>query len=400
MDGTRAVAIALLVCLASFSGLSVGATETAQQDSGMSVVSAGETSEYLAASAESIQRTGGGTATLDVAGAVGANAGEVRVDYADASLQRAYLAAESDTERETVVRNGTEAVTDRVDDLERKERLAVDRFETGEISERELLRTLAVVHREAEATETSIEWLSNVADNQGMDAESDQLSSQEVRLIRLQSPLRASINDSLDGGETTDYYVESSENGLVIAAMEDTNQPTYLREADDPTARTVNIDDRYNGALQALDRIEALYPWTVGNNTGLSADAIGPPRVRVYQFQITHPHGELTTYLDGGSEEITHEFHRTDPEELPTTTVDTTGDDFRLQLDTTRAGGPLSIAAFDTATGDPVDADIEVNDRPVGSTGEEGLWTVAPRGAATINATYAGETVTAETTFS
>ena len=42
-------------------------------------------------------------------------------------------------------------------------------------------------------------------------------------------------------------------------------------------------------------------------------------------------------------------------------------------------------------------AAVVVDGDPVGSTGGERLWTVAPRGETTINATHQGETITVET---
>jgi len=182
----------------------------------------------------------------------------------------------------------------------------------------------------------------------------------------------------------------------VLAAIDRTGD-TYLREAHDPEARDRQTADQYSGSpLLALERIEELYPWVTENDLGVSASPIGPTFDRVYRFTIPHPHGELETYLDSGSESVAVEFQRNDPAALPTDRTETTADDHRLVVDATRGGGPVGISVVDAATGDPVDARIELNGVTVGSTGGDRLWTVAPRGSVSIDATHADGTVSTE----
>lgn len=146
-----------------------------------------------------------------------------------------------------------------------------------------------------------------------------------------------------------------------------------------------------------MDRFSELYPWAINSFDGI--DAIGPEQVRLYRFSATHSHGELETYLDSGSTEILYERQQIRPESAPTTTLERTDGDLTVSLNITRAGGPLGITVLDATSETPVDAEIEVNGDRVGSTNGDRLWTVAPRGSTTINATHAGETASIETTF-
>jgi hypothetical protein len=84
---------------------------------------------------------------------------------------------------------------------------------------------------------------------------------------------------------------------------------------------------------------------------------------------------------------------------MPSRTTDRTEGDLRVVLNTTRAGGPLGVSVVAATTGTPVDAEVALNGERIGATGGDRLWTVAPQGTTTLNATYAGETVTVERTF-
>lgn len=399
MDAARVVIVALLCCLAPLGG--VYATELDEHPSGMSVVQLNGTAEYLAPAPGDVDRTGQRTTSLDVAAAVGSNAGELRVTYRQAAIDRDYREAETVDERRAVIRNGTEAMTERVDRLEQKEREAVQRYSDGEMGETELLRTLAIVHREAAATESTLSWLATRADRLGMDETERAISVEQIRLVPLQGPVRASVDESLDGEQDVRVHVDTSGRGIVLATMDETpdGEPRYVREANDPTAKTVNIEDRYGGRLApAEERIEELYPW-VAENGNPSVSLWGPPQVRLYRFTYAHPHGELDLYLDSGSADVLQETQRKDPEVVPTDAAEVGEADLRMTVETTRAGGPLGVTVTDASTGEPVDADVAVDNRTVGSTGGETFWGVAPRGDVTVNATYRGETLRYNTTL-
>lgn len=399
MKRVRAVTIALLVCLLLLSGIPIAATDS--HDGAMSIKSDENTSEYLGPQPEAVDRTGEGTATIDVAGAVEANAGDVRATYRQVSLERQFRNADTDEERRAVIRSGTERLTERVDTLERRHDTAVEAYSSGDIDERELFRTLSAVDREARTTASTAEWLERQARDLDMDAEAIQLSKQRIRLLPLRGPVRSTLDEGISGTDAVRTHVEVSDGGLVLATIErDGADVRYVREAYDSSIRSVDSPDRYNRSPNAaLDRIEELYPWVFNNSGPLFAGYIGTNDARIYSFDITHDHGELETYLDGGGNHIVREIQTKNPELVPTTIENSSDTEaVRLRVATTRAGGPLGVTVVDDS-GIPLDADVTVNGDPVGSTGEDRLWTVAPRGEVTVTATHGGVTVTVETTL-
>lgn len=399
MDRVTAIVLAVSICLAVAVGTSLAATDSHEPT--MSVQGEENTSRYLAPQPDDIDRSGAQTATLDVAGAVGANAGDVRATYRRVSLERALREAESDQERRAVLHNGTERLAERVDTLERRHDAAIAAYAAGDIGERELFRTLATVNREAEAVAETAEWLEERTRALGMTDERVRLSEQRVRLLPLGGPVRSVMSSGLDGAEPPRVHVLASDGGLVLATVErEGGDDMYVREAYDSSIRSFDSTDRYGGIPpNALERVEELYPWVRENSGSLTADFIGTNGGRIYAFDIDHAHGNLRTHLDGGSDAIVRETQRKDLELVPTTTVEERSEtaNVRLTVETTHPGGPLGIALVDDA-GTPLDAQVTVNGDPVGSTGGERLWTVAPRGTVTVNATHDGERLTVETT--
>lgn len=403
MDGTRVFAIALLLCLAPIGGAVAsdpagGPLQTdAESDQSMTVVSVANTSEYLAPRPAAVDRVGEQTTGIDVTGAVEADSGQLRSDYLYETFRRQYRNADTDAERRAIIDRGIQRFSERAQDLEARQTETIRRFNEGAVSEYELLRTLATVSREAETTNEALEWLATAANELGVDDVAQQAAAEQVRLAPTDDPVRAQVSRAFETGSTSRVYIETAGDGVVLATVDRTDG-TYLRAAYDPTAKRNDIADRYDESpLIALERIEEIYPWVSQNNLGVSAAPIGSPNTRLYRFVIPHPHGELRTYLDSGSEEIVSEFQRNELDRIPSETEETTRNGLRLTVNTTRAGGPLGVSVLDTATDERVDATIGIDGEPVGSTGGQRLWTVAPRGPTTINATHDGQTVTLNT---
>ncbi len=404
MDGLRVLVVAFLLCVAPIGGVVVASDTVSEpqqttegSDTSMSVVTVENSSEYLAPSADAIDRSGQRTAGLDVAGALEADSGELQSVYLFETLQRQYRNADTDDERRAVLERGAERLARHVEEIEAKERTAIRRFNDGDVGEYELLRTLATVHREAAETDEALEWLEAAANDVGVEDVSERATTEQVRLVPMNGPVRDQLSRTTESGLSARMYVETAGDGVVLAAVDRTGD-TYLREAHDPTAKAVDVPDQYDGnPSPALDRFSELYPWSIGSFDAI--DAIGPAQVRLYRFGASHPHGELATYLDSGSTEIIYETQWIDTDSVPTESRQRTDGDLRLVLDTTRAGGPLGVSVLDTVTDERVDATIELNGDSVGSTGGDRLWTVAPRGTVTVEATHGGETATFETNF-
>ena len=426
MDGTRTLLVALLLCLALLGGVAVAddpgdaaalqeqtddsgdavkqtddsgdaVQQTDDTDRGMSVLAAGNTSEYLAPPPDRIDRTDSRTAGLDVAAAVEADAGALESAYVGEATERRYAAATTDAERETALEEAVERLSERTAELRSTERTAIRQYNDGTIGPHELLRTLTTIHRAAEVTTERLRWAETTANDLGMDSTAERASAHRGQLVPTGGPIRAELDTVAAAGGSLGVRIETAGDGMVLAAVDRTDD-TYLREAHDPEARDTQTADRYNGSpLLALERVEQLYPWVAENDLGISASPIGPVFDRVYRFSIPHPHGELETYLDSGSEDVVAEFQQNDVGALPIETTRTTADGHRLVVATTRGGGPLGISVVDAATESPVDAEIELNGERIGSTGGDRLWTVSPRGTVSINATHAEGTVSLET---
>ena len=405
MNGPRTLAAVLLLCLAPIGGVVVADTppdsaaphpQTDSADRAMMIFDAGNGSEYLAPSPDRIDRVENRTVGLDVAAAVEADAAGLESAYAVGTLERRYGDAATDAEREAVVEDGIERLAERADALHAADRTAIRQFNRGAIDEHELLRQLTALHRAGGVTAEGLEWLETAASELGMDGAAERAASSRITLLPTGGPVRAELAAAASDGGSLNVHVETAGDGLVLAAIDPAGE-AYVREAHDPSARDSQTADQYDGSpLFALERIEEVYPWVTENDLGVSASPIGPTFDRVYRFTIPHPHGELETYLDSGSESVAVEFQRNDPAALPTDRTETTADDHRLVVDATRGGGPVGISVVDAATGDPVDARIELNGVTVGSTGGDRLWTVAPRGSVSIDATHADGTVSTE----
>ena len=407
MDGIRVLVVALLLALAPIGGVVVADTTggnaglqqqtTADSDRLMTVHTPSNTSEYLAPPPDDIDRTDDQRSSLDVAAAVEADARGLEGAYLRETLERRYENADSDAERQAVVETGIGRLAGQVDELRETERTAIQRYSDGEITTRELLRTLGVVTREAGEIDAALEWVETNAEEIGAESEAERAAAEQVRLVSMDGPVRSRLVSSLTGGGASRIHVETVSEAIVIATV-DRSTNTYLREAYDPSAKTEDVGDSYDdNPSPALERFGELYPWTIEGFDSISV--LGPEQVRLYRFGATHSHGNLETYLDGGSEDVLYERQWIDSDGVPSSNVGRVDGDLRIIATTTRVGGPLGITVIDRTTDSEVDAEIGLNGDPVGSTGGDRLWTVAPRGPTTINATYDGRTVTLETSF-
>lgn len=401
MNGARALVVALLLCVAPLGGIvtadGTGALQQTADESGLSmrVVTADNTSGYLAPHPDSIDRTDDQQTGIDVAATLEAHGNHLESAYLGSALEARYADAETDAERRAVLEEGIDQLEGTVEEYRATETRAIRRYNDGEITMWELVRRLMIVTQGAASTAETIEWLEDEADDLGADNVADRAGTAQVRLVSMDGPVRTQLGTAMAGGTSHRVYVETADAGIVLATVDRTSG-TYLREAHDPSAKTDQVGDQYGGnPSPALARFTELYPWAIESFDGI--DAIGPEQVRLYRFGATHPHGTLETYLDSGSTEILYERQRIDPDGMPTDTAEQTANGLRLVVNTTRAGGPLGVAVVDSTTQNPVDATIEVNGTPIGATEGGRVWTVAPRGATTITATADGETVRVET---
>lgn len=404
MNGLRAVVLALLVSLGTVGGAALGATQQGA-DRPMSVQSAENTSNYLGPNDEDVERSGQAATELDVAATVSVNAGQVRSTFTQVSLERKYGNAESPEENRSVVRNGTDQLAQRVDALEQREREAIDQYARGEIAEGDLFRILSGIDAEATERIESAKWLESRADENDMSDTAARLSALRIRLTPLAGPVRDNITAGLDGETTSRFYVETAGDGLVLATTtrRANGEYVYVRETYSSEMRDLNGQDRYaENYSELVSRLEEIYPWTTAteNTRGFGSLVIlGTSDARLYSLEFSHRHGQLKPYVSGGSGEVVREIQRKQVDEVPTDSLNRTSDDgeLRVLLDTTYAGGPFGVTAYDNGTGQPVNASVAVDGHSIGSTGEERLWTVAPRGQTNVTVVHEGTVVSVRT---
>jgi len=360
-------------------------------------MTAENTSDYLAPPAGAIDRSAQETVSINIGAAVDGQAGGIRGSFYQETLERKYENASTTQERRTLVQNEMPRVLARIDQLEQQHDTALEEYAAGDRRAIDLYRTLVVVHQEASELEPVVVRLDEIATDEDMSAEDAQLSTATARVTALHGPVREAMKQSLEADSTHRVHVKSAGPNVVLATISDTNgESVYVREAYAPDASTTQ-PDQYNGDLSAaLSRFQQVYPWADANSQQLAVTPTGKGATRAYQTEVTHEHGTLETYLDAGSGQIFYEVQRVSPGALPATTTNTTDATagFRFSVTTTRVGWPLSIMVIDTTTGEPVAADITVNGDQLGSTDGGRLWTVQPRGTATINATHDGTTLT------
>lgn len=370
------------------------------------VVSVANTTNYLALPPDDVRTQRFGTATIDVSGALAADTGRLDAAFSRHRLRAAFTSADTEAERNRVLRRAKQRVASAVDNITARERTALAAYNEGELSTRQYLRTLAVLDARAEAIEgvvRELRRLSRRVDNPPVTEAG--LASFKARLLTVQGPVRDHVGQLLSGERTRPerVYVETSSDGVVLAMVENTDAGVrYVREAYVARNRRPGATDTFGGNLvEVQKRLRDIYPWAfaLANIDGYSAMDTDLRHVGVYRFTVNHDHGQLTTFFDGGTNTTFKEFQRKRLRPIPTEPAGTAvSDGLRLQANRTHTGGPLEVHVVDAVSGDPVNARITVDGTFVGRTGSDGrLWTIAPPVRFPVNATTADGTVSVDT---
>lgn len=420
MRGPLAVALAVFLALApvvvvvsavpagSAVGYAPGASGTASGP-GLSdttrapVVSDANTTEYLALPSDDVQMERFETTRIDVSGALAADAGRLDAAFTRRWFDRAYAAADTDAERRLVLGLAADRVEERIDALQTREREALEAFNARDLSTSEYLRKLAVIHAGAGALQPVVGQLrDSIEDVEDSPVTEQQLDSFEAQLLALRGPVRDRVGQALSGDldEPPRVYVETSSTGVVLAVVDDGR---YIREAYLASARVPGASDQFEEGGRPIDEVQSrfqeLYSWAATNSLSQSFGNAQLDDAAVYPVTVSHPHGTLTTYLDGGTTDAFLERQRKDLSGVPTdASVASASSGLRLQVNRTHVGGPLEVRVLDSSTGEPVDARITVNDVPLGRTGADGrLWTIAPPARFSVEATADGRRVSVRT---
>ena len=339
------------------------------------------TSARLGLDPERIDRADGETVTVDVGSSLQSDLGATDDRYEYHLVQAEYRAV-AEQEQPAIVDAELDHLESRVEELRTREEAAFERYSEGELSTTEFVTELAAAHGEAQRIEMRLEGVDQLDDERAF---SDRTVAIEVELRRFHGPVREQIGDALAGKEQpVTVYVEAADDGVVLSTIDDGQ---YVREAH----AHWNIDeepDRRMSYSEAASQFESLYPWAWSaghvSTTGIGGDLL-------YRGYSDHQHGELTAYLDPGTQKIFVEHQFLNPEAMPIQeTVVADGDGPNVTVERTYAGGP---ALVDAGTDD---AEIWIDGEHVGTTGDDGtVWIVEPRPVYDLSITANGESTTA-----
>jgi hypothetical protein len=334
-------------------------------------------------------------ADVDVAGATAVSAERLRGSYASLTFVEKYEREEGSSARIASVRDSIDRVDRKLTRLGREQEQLYRAYANGSLTPRTFVRRLVHIRTAAAQTRAGLEDLQTTVENDlstslplALDRRMSRLTADPVTLpAPVSTDLRAAVTSESD---PILVYTRGSESGLILTT---TTGQQYKREATLRSAYAPDQPNRYEGAItEAYQRALDLYPWVAEN-------AINGPNLResggnVYRVNANHPHGELTTYIHGGSGDVFHEIQRKQPYSVPITgTVSNETAELSLTVDRTTATGPMRISVARPDSG-PTQAEISINGQSVGTTSTDGtLWVVQPAGQVRVNATVAGDHV-------
>jgi hypothetical protein len=417
-------ALAVVVCCCLLAGAAVAVPGGGGQDA-RPAMPATNTSEYLTITPDALETASYRRATIDVSGTLTLDTRRLAGQYRQLVLDERFAATDSTAARRTMLRASAARIESRIDGLQQRQSAAVGEYNNGTVSAREFVIELARIDTAAgrlgAAADRVAERARSIpASTIGGQPATSWARNRRVELGPLRGPVRERIAATLRGQNTVpldaaiapniegveagpderleslELYVETSDSGLVLATVD---EGRYYREAFLPTERTNTSASELTDITAALDRVANRYPWTW--NHSVTTDSSGDRRAGIYRFTLFYDHGRLTTHLDRRSGEAFAEQQQQRLSGLPTTEpVSETAGDLRLTVNRTYPTGPLELALANRE-GEPVDGRITVANRTVGRTGTNGhLWTVAPRGDATVVARTSEGSVRIEMDFS
>ena len=316
------------------------------------------------------------TVDAGVAVSFGTNASAARMETL--ALRERVRRAETEEARSQALLDGMNDVEKRAVTLRTRYRSEVRSYADGETTATDLVVELARISAEADALAHRVRVLSTLAEDvEGFSIDSSRTQS---LLYDLQT----------FGGPATDR---------AVAALRGTEDPTRLYVAAtgaNVTLTTVTggefVREAYRADLRRLDG-STIQPEVAQSVTARSYPEIwaaktstsGSGRGGTFLYRVAYPGGRLTTFVDGGSERVFKEYQRINLTTFPSGPVaNNTQNGLTLSVNRTYAGGPLRISLVKAATGEPVDATVQLgrggDSVTVGQTGDDGvLWTLSPR---------------------
>ncbi|WP_226039526.1 hypothetical protein [Natrinema sp. DC36] len=317
---------------------------------------------------------------------------ELRIDHDQYTIVDRKFATASREERIAMINRAYKRIQQREDELERREREAVERHEASERSSRELLQALLRNHNEAAILSDSLDDLKERA-SQVPSYSLRQTRSNHKKLDYHQTPLRANLEQlSMTPVSSTprDVVVSTSQTGYQIEIMDGTQ---YIVETTRFDNRDQTAPDQF-GDGEAYDHARGLYPWA-GDRPYFQDNS--PDH---YWTEMSHEQGRLEFYFDSGTGDVYREIQELDASLMPSTEGESwLSSGVTMSVNRTSMGGPIEVTVTDTAASEPMNSTITVDGVEIGETGDDGkLWVISPVGTHELTAKTENGTVTGRIT--
>jgi hypothetical protein len=314
---------------------------------------------------------------MDLAPAMTAAHGAVGIQIRERIVRERLRDTSTVDRRRQVLRQETERLAREVESLEQAEQRALARYERGEVSVEELLRTLAAVDAEARQAEQLVAFLQDeVSQVQFLSSTEDRLQSLQVKLAMLRGPVREHARAVFRGeADSTRIHVSVSGEAVALAAIRGN---TYVREVNVPANIDTAASDRFSSESEVISRIGTLYPWAWTSDTS-SVRTYTNFENGFYRINVDHTHGRLTSYLDGSTQDVFSEVQYKSLSRMPAgqpTTTEANGT--TLRVNQSFAGGPVQVTAQETESERPVAGTVYLDGERVGRTSGGQLWLVGP----------------------
>ncbi|WP_323172036.1 hypothetical protein [Natrialba sp. PRR66] len=303
---------------------------------------------------------------------------QMQVDYEQYALVDQEFAQATNDEQVAMIQAAYNRTQERIESLDERERTAVRAHADGDLSDTELIQVYLETYHEAVALSDLLTDLKVRADQvSDYSLPAQQPRTDQKTLDFYTSTIRTNIADasqSIRSGNTYEYRIQTSQDGYRLSTL---SGDSYLIE----TARFDNRDtteqNQYRSQDEAQERLKELYPWTLSHRGSHTQDNSVE---NFYWLSLDHPHGELSTYLDGGTGDIYQEIQVVSADSLPTVESKTKSwnSSFEVTLNKTPAHGPVELTATDVDTGEPIQATIMIDGVEIGETDENGQLEYLP----------------------
>lgn len=327
---------------------------------------------------DSPDRSGFANRSIDVGSALsmGRTAAAARLDQL--SLEESFERTEDTAGQRRLIRQATLELEDRVAELERDARTLRRAYLDRRIDTAGYLRGLARLDARARALKREVGTVSRLADRVPGTTVSDRLAVLQAVLEGYTGPVRQRVAAASRGdAPPTMVYAIAGRNGTALSMLV---EDRYVREAHRPDQQTSTSDPEF-GINEVIEYLSVLYPGFASSTPALGITGLPDFNPRAYyRLDIGFDDRAVEAYLDTGSRSVFHEV-QVRPLVTPTgsRSVVETENGTTLVVNRTYPGGPLRIATYDDATGQPTSATVTVADREL-STGTDGsVWVLSPR---------------------